>query len=229
MPQQNQLAPTNQTDNSHTPEPLPSTPSRALMDQLVSGALGPLSHLRDSIDLTLDQVSDWITQPRNRHQIANLVTLLDAQTQLIICQHRLIAVSRLAEVATSSISPETVRRACSDLLRIRLIDPYREDRRPEKMPPPPVYSEEEILATLERLGAEPPELPSEIPQEVDYIEPMQDKTSTFARANYTPSNSSVRASPPLADENLQPETDQEPVPKSSFPKGKFRVKLDRRK
>ena len=28
-----------------------------------------------------------------------------------------------------------------------------EDKRPEKMPPPPVYSQAEILATLERLGS----------------------------------------------------------------------------
>jgi hypothetical protein len=92
-------------------------------------------------------------QPYNRQQICNLVTVLDAQTQLIICQQRLLAAARLAEVAASATSPETVRRACADLLRIRLIDPYLEDKRPQKMPPPPVYSESEILASLERLGS----------------------------------------------------------------------------
>ncbi len=130
-----------------------AAPDPALMDQLVSGTLGPLSRLRDTIDLTLDEVSDWIMQPYNRQQISNLVTILDAQTQLIICQQRLLAAARLAEVAASAESPETVRRACADLLKIRLIDPYLEDKRPQKMPPPPVYSESEILASLERLGS----------------------------------------------------------------------------
>lgn len=137
-----------------------AVPDTALMDQLVSGTLGPLSRLRDTIDLTLDEVSDWIMQPYNRQQISNLVTVLDAQTQLIICQQRLVAAARLAEVAATAQAPETVRRACADLLKIRLIDPYREDKRPEKMPPPPVYSESQILASLERLGSMDGESPS---------------------------------------------------------------------
>ena len=132
---------------------LSATPGPSVMDQLVSGALGPLHRLRDTIDLTLDEVSDWINQPYNRQQISNLVTVLDAQTQLIICQHRLVAAARLVEVAATATAPETVRRACADLLKIRLIDPYLEDKRPQKMPPSPVYSESEILASLERLGS----------------------------------------------------------------------------
>ncbi len=170
-----------------------------VMDQLASGALGPLSRLQDTIDLTLDEVSDWIMQPHNRQQICNLVTILDAQTQLIICQQRLLAAARLAEVAASATSPETVRRACADLLKIRLIDPYLEDKRPEKMPPPPVYDESEILASLERLGSmdgessrptqlnEPPDLPLDPPPSFDELD-LDDpkgiaKTATDARTN----------------------------------------------
>jgi hypothetical protein len=122
------------------------------LQTLVNGALGPLSRLRDTIDLTLDQVSEWIAHPDNRRQISNLVTLLDAQTQLIICQHRLIAAARLADVASSQASPETVRRACSDLLKLRLIDPYKEDKRPVKLPPPPEIDQEKVLETLEQIG-----------------------------------------------------------------------------
>src|SRR5688572_4006776 len=109
-----------------TPEQ-PTSPSD-LLSQLAAGALGPLTKLQDTINLTLDQISDWIAQPHHRRQISNLVTLLDAQTQLIICQHRLIAVAKLADVAMNAPSHETVRRACSDLLKIRLIDPYKEDK-----------------------------------------------------------------------------------------------------
>ena len=178
---------------------LPATCDPSVMDQLVSGALGPLSRLRDTMDLTLDEVSDWIMQPYNRQQICNLVTILDAQTQLIICQQRLLAAARLAEVAASATSPETVRRACADLLKIRLIDPYLEDKRPEKMPPPPVYSESEILASLERLGSmdqepphppqvnEPPDLPLDPPPGFDELN-LDDpkgitKTASHARTN----------------------------------------------
>ncbi len=127
-------------------------PSNNLIDQIISGSLGPLSKLRDTIDLTLDQVSDWIIDPNNRDQISNLITLLDAQTQLIICQQRLLAVARLVEVATEAPGHETVRRACADLLRIRLIDPYREDKRPIRMPAQKPVDEAAILEALENLG-----------------------------------------------------------------------------
>lgn len=143
------------TIQPHPPMPPSESPqddSESLLDQLVAGALGPLSRLRDTVDLTLDQVSEWIVQPANRQRIANLVTLLDAQTQLIICQQRLVAVARLVEVARGAPGYETVRRACADLLKIRLVDPYREDKRPVRMPPPPPINEEVILQALEQFG-----------------------------------------------------------------------------
>lgn len=130
----------------------PLAPPFNFLEKLINGTLGPLSRLQETIDLTLDQVSQWIAHPENRRQISNLVTLLDAQTQLIICQHRLIAAVRLTEVAKSDASPEVVRRACADLLKMRLIDPYKEDKRPEKMPPARPMSEEKILALWERMG-----------------------------------------------------------------------------
>ena len=157
-----------------------AVPDSSVMDQLVSGTLGPLSRLQDTIDLTLDEVSDWIMQPYNRQQISNLVTVLDAQTQLIICQQRLLAAARLAEVASTATSPETVRRACADLLKIRLIDPYLEDKRPVKMPPPPVYSEAAILASLERLGS----MDGESSRPTDFGDQHPNtKTTTNARTN----------------------------------------------
>jgi len=149
-----------------------------LLDQLVAGALGPLSRLRDSIDLTLDQVSEWIVEPDNRQRISNLVTLLDAQTQLIICQQRLLAVARLVEVATSAPGHETVRRACSDLLKIRLVDPYREDKRPIRMPPPRPLDELAILEALERLGRDE-EMP---PEAGDGSDPARPATPECASA-----------------------------------------------
>ena len=128
--------------------------AQPLIEQLVSGSLGPLARLQESIDMSLGEVSEWIGQAHNRHEISNLVTLLDAQTQLLICQQRLLAVARLTEVARQASSPETVRRACADLLKIRLIDPYEEDKRPEKMPPEPPIDEQAVLEALEHCGHE---------------------------------------------------------------------------
>jgi hypothetical protein len=134
---------------------------QALLAEMIAGSLGPLSRISESIDLTLDQVSQWIAQPDNRRRIVNLVTLLDAQSQLLVCQYRVLAITRLVELAgqQSTAGPETVRRACADLLRLRLINPYQEDKRPPhaRIPPPaaePPIDEERILAALEELGRE---------------------------------------------------------------------------
>jgi hypothetical protein len=121
-----------------------------LLQQLVSCSIGSLTNLQRAIDVSLDQISEWIARPRNRRKISNLVTLLDAQTQLLICQHRVGAVARLAEVAGKDAKPEVVRRACADLLKIRLIDPYQEDRRPEKMPPQEPKTREQIQEEMFR-------------------------------------------------------------------------------
>jgi len=102
-----------------------------LLDALVKGSIGPLSRLRETIDLTLDDVASWIAQPRNRKRIAQIVTLLDAQTQLMVCQHRLFALAKLTEVIDIA-SPEVARRACRDLLKLRLIDPAREEIGPDE-------------------------------------------------------------------------------------------------
>ena len=170
-----------------------------LLDQLVAGALGPLSRLRDSIDLTLEQVSEWIVQPDNRQRISNLVTLLDAQTQLIICQQRLLAVARLVEVARSAPAYETVRRACADLLKIRLVDPYREDKRPIRMPPPRPIDELAILEALEHLGRDE-EAP---PDAVECSDPARPAAPRPApRAHAEPLRSSCARAADSADGEL---------------------------
>lgn len=131
----------------------------AVLNRLISASLGPLTRVQKTIDMSLEQIADWIAEPYNRRQIANLVTLLDAQSQLLICQHRVIAVARLADVASKATSPETVRRACIDLLKIRLINPYLEDKRPERLPRPKPMNEEAVLAALEALGRADREYP----------------------------------------------------------------------
>jgi hypothetical protein len=94
-----------------------------LLKEIVGTSLGPLSKLTDTLNLTLDQVSAWIAEPENRRDIFNLLGLLDVQTQMLICQQRLAAAMRLAQIMRDDeAGPETVRRACKDMLNMRLIE-----------------------------------------------------------------------------------------------------------
>jgi hypothetical protein len=127
-------------------------PVRDVLDALAQGSLGPLAHVNDTVNLTLRDLSEWIADARNRRQIIRLISLLDAQTQLIVAQQQLFAAARLAEVASTAAAPETVRRACADLLRVRLFDPYREEKRPPEPPVPEQLDTEAILAAFERIG-----------------------------------------------------------------------------
>lgn len=126
--------------------------SEGLLDELIQTSIGSLADLRDSIDLSLDEIANWIRKSENRYRVASLVELLDAQTQLLICQHRVLAVARLVEVAQSADSPETIRRACADLLRIRLVNPYLEDKRPaaRQIDPEAFAAHRGLMARLSR-------------------------------------------------------------------------------
>jgi len=100
-----------------------------LLGELAASSLGPLARLRETIDLTLEQVSEWIARPESRRHIFNLVGLLDAQAQLLVSQQRLTAAAQLARLAASDDTPpETLRRACKDLLNIRIIERARPSR-----------------------------------------------------------------------------------------------------
>jgi hypothetical protein len=105
-----------------------------LLEQLVSGRFSPLANLPETLGMTLEQVADWIDDPTNRRRVMNLVMILDAQMQLVACQHRLGSVSRLADVGATAASAETVRRACADLLKVRLIDPWKQTKGEPKGP-----------------------------------------------------------------------------------------------
>lgn len=96
---------------------------------LINGRVGSLEQLSSTVDLTLENLADWMGTPQragavNRRRISNLVDLLDAQTQLIVSQHRLSAVIKLIEVMQNAEANETARRACNDLLRLKLVRPY---------------------------------------------------------------------------------------------------------
>lgn len=140
------LEPIEQTGGKTIPTggAIPADPSyepataEKLIAQMLEGSIGPITRLSEALDMTLEGVARWMGRYENRRNVTNLVRLLDAQTQLLASQHRLYAVARLAEVTRNEkASPETVRRACVDMLKIQLIDPYVEDKmEPEDMPPP---------------------------------------------------------------------------------------------
>ena len=97
-----------------------------LLSEIVSTSLGPLSRLSETVDLTLKQVSEWIAKPENRRDIFNLIGLLNAQTELLMAQHRVSAAARLVGLMhNEDAGPETVRRACKDLLKVRLVERAR--------------------------------------------------------------------------------------------------------
>jgi hypothetical protein len=94
-----------------------------LLAKMAAASLGPLARLTEKVDLTLDQIGEWVAKPENRRNIFNLVALLDAQAQLLISQQRVVAAAHLAHIAADqNAPPETVRRACKDLLTLKVIE-----------------------------------------------------------------------------------------------------------
>jgi hypothetical protein len=159
----------NRIETISTSSPASPAPARAreaaqaslgcdLLKEIVGTSLGPLAHLGDTINLTLDQVSEWIARPENRRHIFNLLGLLDAQTQLLISQQRVMAAAQLARLAADDTAgPETVRRACKDLLSLRLVERSRPPARTARggddlapLPVPKAMSYGEILGNLRR-------------------------------------------------------------------------------
>lgn len=126
---------------------------KGMLTHLVGGEIGSLNEFARQRSLTLEQLADWMAEPARREHAANLITLGDFQAQLLVCQHRAHIAARLVEVAGSATSPETVRRACADLLKVRLIDPYKENRlKPSLRPRKPRLTERILMQALERLG-----------------------------------------------------------------------------
>jgi hypothetical protein len=139
------------TVSSSIPSSSSSSSSSAdrLLEHLVQGTLGPLSRLTEAIDLTLDQIIEWMAKPQNQQRIGHLATLLNAQAQLLACQCRIAAIAKLAEITQTSDKPETARRACMDLLKVCVFQSPEVD---ESQMAEPALSEEELYRVLDRLG-----------------------------------------------------------------------------
>jgi len=158
---QGQVAATSPTsiDSSRvaTPPPSPTALSDELLRRMLSGTLGPLENLSEAIGTTLDEVSGWMANHKNRRKVTNLITLLDVQSQLLAGQHRVYAIAKLVQLIHDDAPPETARRACADLLKLRLIDPYKEEQRPAPVEKAPwqIKIEEQMQRDMMRLCGMP--------------------------------------------------------------------------
>jgi len=128
--------PHNAQQPDSTPPPRP-TPAVTLLDVLVAGSLGPLSQTQQMFGVTLTQLADCMKLDHFRGQLGNLSTLMNAQTQLFIDQQQLLAVAKLVEIISTATAPETLRRACKDLLNIRKFDSNPRPRNPPNPRPRP--------------------------------------------------------------------------------------------
>ncbi len=139
-----------------------------LLTRLVTTSVGSLPELCSSLNLTLDELSEWIAKPVNRRRVFNLLALADAQTQMLLSQHRVMAAAQMARLATDEKSPrETARRACKDLLQMRVaehrgsrtagggndLSPLKLEMPREAFPAPPIegMSKQEILMLMKRM------------------------------------------------------------------------------
>ncbi len=94
----------------------------ALMRELARAEHDVLT-LGERHGLGLSELSAWAAQPETQRTVAGLCLLADLQTQLLLSRYRLVAATRLVGQATGrdeSLSPEQVRKACVDLLKIEL-------------------------------------------------------------------------------------------------------------
>ncbi|MEM9560842.1 MAG: hypothetical protein AAF995_11085 [Planctomycetota bacterium] len=97
-------------------------PTSALLRELARAEHDVLS-LGESHGLPLGELAAWASEPATQRTVAGLCLLADLQTQLLLSRYRLIAATRLVGQATGQddgLSPEQVRKACVDLLKIEL-------------------------------------------------------------------------------------------------------------
>lgn len=105
-----------------TDEGIPAGLASALLSELARAEHDVLE-LGQRHGLALPELSAWAARPDTQRTVAGLCLLADLQTQLLLSRYRLVAATRLVGQATGqeeSLSPEQVRKACVDLLKIEL-------------------------------------------------------------------------------------------------------------
>lgn len=108
-------------DAARTAPPGPSTSLVLLHD--LARAQDDVLALGERHGVGLSALSAWASEPKTQRTVAGLCLLADLQTQLLLSRYRLVAATRLVGQATGqdeSLTPEQVRKACVDLLKIEL-------------------------------------------------------------------------------------------------------------
>ena len=103
-----------------------------LLKRMTEGQLDPL-------DLPPDELIARLARPEMRIRIATQCELGDIQSRLVAARYRPTVMTRLLTLATrDDASPETVRRACIDILKLYPPDTPAEPFTPESDPTAPL-------------------------------------------------------------------------------------------
>jgi hypothetical protein len=89
---------------------------RALYD-----ASAELTELADAEKLTLSQLAEWSNDDQTIGALKGLCRLNDTRAQLFVTRYRTLAAARLFELAKDESGGEVARKACVDLLGVRLV------------------------------------------------------------------------------------------------------------
>lgn len=94
---------------------------RLVWEMIKSG--GDIEHVLEKHGMSPEALAGWIADPVNQRVLAALCLYSDMQCQLVLSRCRRIATSqllRMAENGDKSVTQETARRACTDLMKIEL-------------------------------------------------------------------------------------------------------------
>jgi len=108
------------------------------------------------------ELASWAGRVTTDELLSALRRLQDSHTQLMIARFRMTAVARLVDLITDETlqdrMPETVRRACHDLLSSDLMKQHRDRTTrgvlPDESPPLPAFAEDALFEALAEMGAE---------------------------------------------------------------------------
>ena len=95
---------------------------RDLIADIVAALHDPIE-LCQSHGLSLDDLGEWILDPKNQQALSGICVLSDLQAQILLSRYRLHAAGRLIKLATEDspeVSRDVARRACVDLLKMDL-------------------------------------------------------------------------------------------------------------
>lgn len=79
-----------------------------------------LANLAAAHKLTPADLATWASESATRRKLIGLCGLADMQTQLLLSRYRMVAASRLIQLATEDAQGDLARKACVDLLKLDL-------------------------------------------------------------------------------------------------------------